>query len=102
MASSASQSSLETSAVARRRGKRITIDSVLYVLKMADDSPGATLNKLVRKRYGNYRDASAVVNKLVQCGMLAEQIVRDQHSIPRVCFATTEKGRAALNIFDGW
>jgi predicted transcriptional regulator len=103
MASSPAQlESASGSTAARRRGKRITIDSVLYVLKIADDQSGATLNKLVRKRYGNYRDASAVVNRLVQCGMLAEQIVRDQHSIPRVCFVTTEKGRAALHIFDGW
>jgi hypothetical protein len=85
-----------------RRGKRITIDSVLYVLRMAHEPSGATLNKLARKRYGNYRDASAVVNKLVQCGMLVECIIRDQHQIPRVSFAITEKGKAALHVFDGW
>lgn len=84
------------------RGKRITIDSVLYVLRMAEDPAGATLNKLARKRYGNYRDASTVINRLVQCGMIVERIVRDERQIPRVSFATTEKGKAALHVFEGW
>jgi predicted transcriptional regulator len=84
------------------RGKRITIDSVLYVLRMAEDPAGATLNKLARKRYGNYRDASTVINRLVQCGMIIERIVRDERQIPRVSFAITEKGQAALRVFEGW
>jgi hypothetical protein len=84
------------------RGKRITIDSVLYVLKMAGDAEGATLNKLARKRYGNYRDASIVINRLVLCGMVVERITRDERQIPRVSFAITEKGKAALGVFDGW
>jgi hypothetical protein len=58
------------------------------------------LNRLARKRYGNYSDVSAVVNGLVQSGMLTECIVRDQHQIPRVSFAITEKGKAALHMFD--
>lgn len=84
------------------RGKRITIDSVLYVLKMADDPAGATLNKLARKRYGNYRDASTVINRLVQCGMIVERITRDERQIPRVSFAITERGRMALSVFESW
>jgi predicted transcriptional regulator len=84
------------------RGKRITIDSVLYVLRMADDPEGATLNKLARKRYGNYRDASIVINRLVQCGMIIERITRDERQIPRVSFEITEKGQAALRVFEGW
>lgn len=89
-------------AIQDRRGKRITIDSVLYVLRMAAEPGGTTLNRLARKRYGSYRDASVVVNRLVHCGMLAECIVRDQRQIPRVSFAITEKGKAALHVFDGW
>ena len=91
-------------AVAKRsmRGKRITIDSVLYVLRMADDPAGVTLNKLARKRYGNYRDASTVINRLVHCGMIVECITRDERQIPRVSFTITEKGRTALNVFEGW
>jgi predicted transcriptional regulator len=84
------------------RGKRITIDSVLYVLKMSGDPAGATLNKLARARYGNYRDASTVVNRLVQCGMIIERITRDERQIPRVSFAITEKGQAVLRVFEGW
>ena len=84
------------------RGKRITIDSVLYVLKMAEDPAGATLNKLARKRYGNYRDASTVINRLVHCGMILERITRDERQIPRVSFSITEKGQAALQMFEGW
>jgi predicted transcriptional regulator len=84
------------------RGKRITIDSVLYVLMMAAEPEGATLNKLARKRYGNYRDASAVINRLVQCGMIVERITRDEHQVPRVSFGITEKGRAALHVFEEW
>lgn len=84
------------------RGKRITIDSVLYVLKMSEDPAGATLNKLARKRYGNYRDASTVINRLVQCGMIVERITRDERQIPRVSFSITEKGQAALRVFEGW
>jgi predicted transcriptional regulator len=84
------------------RGKRITIDSVLYVLKMSEDPAGATLNKLARARYGNYRDASTVVNRLVQCGMIIERITRDERQIPRVSFAITEKGQAVLRVFEGW
>lgn len=84
------------------RGKRITIDSVLYVLRMAEDPAGATLNKLARTRYGNYRDASTVINRLVQCGMIAECITRDERQIPRVSFAITEKGRAAVHVFEDW
>ena len=86
----------------RTRGKRITIDSVLYVLRMAEDPAGATLNKLARKRYGNYRDASTVINRLVHCGMVVERIVRDERQIPRVSFAITDKGKAALHVFEGW
>jgi predicted transcriptional regulator len=84
------------------RGKRITIDSVLYVLRMAEDPSGATLNKLARKRYGNYRDASTVINRLVQCGMIVERITRDERQIPRISFSITEKGQAALRVFEGW
>jgi predicted transcriptional regulator len=84
------------------RGKRITIDSVLYVLMMAAEPEGATLNKLARKRYGNYRDASAVINRLVQCGMIIERITRDEHQVPRVSFGITEKGRTALHVFEEW
>jgi predicted transcriptional regulator len=84
------------------RGKRITIDSVLYVLRMADDPTGATLNKLARKRYGNYRDASTVINKLVHCDMIVERITRDERQIPRISFTITEKGKAALKVFEGW
>jgi predicted transcriptional regulator len=84
------------------RGKRITIDSVLYVLRMAEDPAGATLNKLAKKRYGNYRDASTVINRLVQCGMVIEHIARDERQIPRVSFAITEKGQAALRVFESW
>jgi predicted transcriptional regulator len=84
------------------RGKRITIDSVLYVLRMAEDPAGVTLNKLARKRYGNYRDASTVINRLIQCSMIVERIIRDERQIPRVSFALTEKGRAVLQIFEGW
>jgi predicted transcriptional regulator len=84
------------------RGKRITIDSVLYVLRMAEDPAGATLNKLARMRYGNYRDASTVINRLVQCGMVMERITRDERQIPRVSFSITEKGQAALRVFEGW
>lgn len=60
-----------------KRGRRATVDSVLYVLKMSKDHGGATLNKLARKRYGNDRDASTVVNKLVHCGTITERIERD-------------------------
>ena len=84
------------------RGKRITIVSVLYVLRMAEDPAGATLNKLARKRYGNYRDASTVINRLVLCGMIIERITRDERQIPRVSFSITEKGQAALRVFEGW
>ena len=84
------------------RGKRITIDSMLYILRMADDPGGATLNKMTRKRYGNYRDASTVINRLVHCGMIVERIVRDERQIPRVSFTTTEKGKAVLQVFEGW
>lgn len=84
------------------RGKRITIDSVLYVLRMADDPAGATLNKLARKRYGNYRDASIVINKLVHCDMIVERITRDERQIPRISFTITEKGKAALKVFESW
>ena len=96
---------LDTAAAGTKRsarGKRVTIDSVLYVLRMAEDPAGATLNKLARKRYGNYRDASTVINKLVHCGMIVERIVRDERQIPRVSFAITEKGKAALHVFEGW
>jgi predicted transcriptional regulator len=68
---------------------------------MAEDPAGATLNKLARKRYGNYRDASTVINRLVQCGMIIERIVRDERQIPRVSFSITQKGQAALRIFEG-
>jgi predicted transcriptional regulator len=58
------------------------------------------LKRPAGKRYGNYRNASAVVNRLVQYGMLTECIVRDhQHQTPRVSFAITEKGKAALHMF---
>lgn len=85
-----------------RRGRRITIDSALYVLAMASEAGGTNLNRLARKKFGSYRDAAAVINKLVCCGMISEQISRDHHQIPRVSFAITEKGRAALQVFDGW
>jgi hypothetical protein len=39
---------------------------------------------------------------LVQCGLITECIVRDQHQISRVSFAITEKGKAVLHVFDGW
>lgn len=84
------------------RGKRITIDSILYVLRIAQEPGGATLNKLARKRYGNYRDASTVINRLVQCGMIVECIMRDERQIPRVSFSITEKGRAVLQVFEEW
>jgi predicted transcriptional regulator len=84
------------------RGKRITIDSMLYILNMADDPAGTTLNKMTRKRYGNYRDASTVINRLVHCGMIVERIVRDERQIPRVSFTITEKGKAVLQVFEGW
>jgi predicted transcriptional regulator len=98
---------LDTAATATKvkhsmRGKRITIDSVLYVLRMAEDAAGVTLNKLARKRYGNYRDASIVINRLVQCGMIVERITRDERQIPRISFAITEKGKVALQVFEGW
>lgn len=78
------------------------MESVLYVLRTAREPGGATLNKLARRRYGNYRDASIVVNRLVQCGMVSEEIVRDQRQIPRVSFVITAKGQAALELFEGW
>jgi hypothetical protein len=78
------------------------MESVLYVLRTAQEPGGATLNKLARRRYGNYRDASIVVNRLVQCGMIGEEIVRDQRQIPRVSFVITEKGKTALDLFEGW
>jgi hypothetical protein len=78
------------------------MESVLYVLRTAQEPGGATLNKLARRRYGNYRDASTVVNRLVQCDMIAEQIVRDQRQIPRVSFLITDKGRTVLDLFEGW
>ena len=84
------------------RGKRITVDSVLYVLRMAEDPAGVTLNKLARKRYGNYRDASTVINRLVQSSMIAERITRDERQIQRVSFEITVKGMAVLHIFEGW
>ena len=84
------------------RGKRVTIDSVLYVLRMADVPAGVTLNKLARKRYGNYRDASTVINRLVRCEMIVECITRDERHIPRISFTITEKGRAALEVFRDW
>jgi hypothetical protein len=40
------------------------------------------------------------MSRLVQCGILIECIIRDQHQIPRVSFAITEKGKAALHVFD--
>jgi predicted transcriptional regulator len=83
-------------------GKRISIDSVLYVLKMSCEPQGATLNKLARKRYGNYRSASTVINRLVLYGMVDEQITRDERHVPRVSFTITEKGRAALRLFEEW
>ena len=58
------------------------------------------MNRLARKRYGNYSDVSTVVNRLVQCGMLTEWIVRGKHQIPGMSFAITEKGKAALHVFD--
>jgi len=84
------------------RGKRITIESILYVLGKASEPEGTTLNKLTRKRFGSYRDASGVINKLVQCGMIRECIVRDYHQIPRVAFVATEKGRSVIGLFEGW
>ncbi|MCI0563496.1 MAG: DUF4364 family protein [Nitrososphaera sp.] len=78
------------------------MDSILYVLRMSEELGGATLNKLARKRYGNYRDASTVINKLVLCGMITERIVRDQRQIPRVSFGITEKGKSVLKMFESW
>jgi predicted transcriptional regulator len=78
------------------------MESVIYVMKAAREPAGVTLNKLARSRYGNYRDASTVVNRLVQCGMVAEEIVRDHRQIPRVSFILTEKGMAALELFKDW
>jgi hypothetical protein len=78
------------------------MESVLYVMKAAREPGGVTLNKLARSRYGNYRDASTVVNRLVQCGMIAEEIVRDYRQIPRISFIMTEKGMAALELFKDW
>jgi predicted transcriptional regulator len=83
-------------------GKRISIDSMLYVLRMSCEPQGATLNKLARKRYGNYRSASTVINRLVLHGMVDERITRDEHHVPRVSFTITEKGRAALSLFEEW
>src|SRR5919205_281554 len=100
MASSAPSENVSKKQIAR--GKRITIDSVMYVLRMAAEPEGATLNKLARKRYGNYRDASTVVNRLVLCGMIVERITRDERQVPRISFGVTEKGRAALRVFEGW
>ena len=84
------------------RGKRITIESILYVLDKSSEPGGTTLNKLTRKRFGSYRDASGIINKLVQCGMIKECIIRDNHQIPGVTFVATEKGRAVSGIFEGW
>jgi len=100
MASSITHDSISKKQV--ERGKRITIDSILYVLMMAAEPEGATLNRLARKRYGNYRDASAVINRLVQCGMIVERITRDENQVPRVSFGISEKGSAALRVFEGW
>ena len=100
--SAASSAKVDRQSFSPSRGKRITIDSVLYVLRMADDPAGATLNKLARKRYGNYRDASTVINKLVHCGMIIERITRDERQIPRISFKITEKGKSALDVFEGW
>jgi hypothetical protein len=43
-----------------------------------------------------------VINRLVHCGMVVERIVRDERQIPRVSFAITDKGKAALHVFEGW
>lgn len=43
-----------------------------------------------------------MINRLVQCGMIIERIVRDESQIPRVSCAITEKGKAALHVFEGW
>jgi hypothetical protein len=69
---------------------------------VANEPGGTTLNKLTRKRFGSYRDASGVINKLVQCQMIKECIIRDQHQIPRVAFVITERGRSILDLFEGW
>lgn len=84
------------------RDNRITIESVLYVVRMAEDRCGAVLNKQARKRYGNYRGASTVINRLVQCGMIIERIVRDERQVPRVSCAIAEKGKAAVHLFEDW
>jgi hypothetical protein len=34
--------------------------------------------------------------------MIGEEIVRDQRQIPRVSFVITEKGKTALDLFEGW
>src|SRR5689334_24313291 len=84
------------------RGERISVDSMLFRSKAAAEPEGTTLNQLSRKRYGSYRDASTVLNKLMLCGMTEEKIIRDERHIPRVIFAITAKGRAALQVLDGW
>ena len=83
------------------RDNRITIDNVFYVLRIAEGPASAILNMLARKRYGNYRDASTIINRLVHCGMIIERIVRDERQKPRVSCAITEKCKAALRVFEG-
>jgi DNA-binding HxlR family transcriptional regulator len=34
--------------------------------------------------------------------MIVERITRDERQIPRVSFSITEKGLAALHVFEGW
>lgn len=81
--------------------KLITIDSILYLLKMAGESQGRTLNRLARKRYGNYRNASATIDRPVISDMVEKHITRDEH-LPRVSFVIGEKKRAALHILGDW
>jgi len=85
-------------------GKRITVDSALYILNAADGSKasGITLNKLARRKYASYRAAAAIVNRLVACKMLEECITKDHQQIPRIAYLITEKGRNVLQAFSEW
>ncbi len=68
---------------------------------MAGESQCPTLNRLARKRYGNYRNASATINRLVISDIVEKHITRDEH-LPKVTFVIGEKKRAALHILGDW
>ncbi len=70
------------------------------MLKIAGESQGPTLNRLARKRYGNYRNEFATINRLVISDMVEKHIIRDEH-LPKVYFVIGEK-RAALHIRGDW